>query len=448
MRPIIVLILIALANLSGGQVAVWRTSARKRINGFPAIDLEVPAGRHVVVQFQRFNLDGPTESCGEDKVVMLIYGGGTENTKQSIDFCGDRRGEQYKIQNPSASDSIFIHAYAELPRRSRTRTFVIKFKLPGGAINEAIPDLPLTEEDPQPPPSTSAPTPGTPGTTPETPVTTPETPGSTPEAPSPPTGSFECGKPISDRIVGGNEATPFSIPWQVALVPSGGMRPFCGGTLISPRHVMTAAHCTRDSGVDTFEVVVGEHNVETDADGVAHTVACKAEHPEYNPDTSLNFDFAILTLNKPVDITSADSKARAACLASDPKRLYGNGESLTVSGWGLLDENDGFFDLPNVLHHVQVPGVSNQECRQDYGSTITPQMICAGLDEGGIDSCSGDSGGPLTFEENGTTDLVGVVSFGVGCALESHYGVYARITEVLPWIMEQGVQENEDRCPR
>jgi len=279
---------------------------------------------------------------------------------------------------------------------------MIKFKLPGRAVDlESIPDLPLMSTDDEEPPSTSAPTP----VTPETPGTpgspgTPGTPGTPvpPATPSPPSSSFECGKPISNRIVGGNEASPFSIPWQVALVPSGGMRPFFGGTLISPRHVMTAAHCTRGNSVNTFEVVVGEHNTETDADGVAHTIACKEEHPGYAP-PSLNFDFAILTLNKPVDITSADSKARVACLPSDPNRQYGNGESLTVSGWGLLDENDGFFDLPNVLHHVQVPGVTNAVCRQDYGSTITPQMICAGLDEGGIDSCSGDSGGPLTFEE-------------------------------------------------
>merc|ERR1712055_797282 len=294
-------------------VVTWKTTAKKRLNGFPSMDLEVPAGRNVLVTFKKFSLGGDSDSCEEDSVVIQVSG--IDDFRQSIDFCGERAGEVYQIRNPSDSDSAYIHAYTELPRQSEKRQFIILFKLLNPGFEAPVPDLPFLEEEPEPEPPvpTSAPT--------------------APPSPStPPTGAFECGKPISERIVGGTEASPFSIPWQVAITPSFSMRPFCGGTLISPRHVMTAAHCTRDSGVDTFEVVVGEHNVETDADGVAHTVACKAEHPEYNPDTSLNFDFAILTLNKPVDITLADSKARAACLASDPKRLYGNGESLTVSG--------------------------------------------------------------------------------------------------------------------
>jgi len=208
---------------------------------------------------------------------------------------------------------------------------------------------------------------------------------------------------------------------------------------------MTAAHCTRGSNVRNFRVVAGEHNTATDSDGVPHTIACKKEHPQYDG-SIFRFDFAILTLDEPVDITSADSKARVACLPADTSRLYGNGESLTVSGWGSRREGGG---LPKKLHHVQVPGVTNEVCQQDYEQsifTIHSEMICAGADEGGIDSCQGDSGGPLTFEENGSTDLVGVVSYGIGCARDTHYGVYARITEVLPWITAAGVQANENRC--
>jgi len=207
---------------------------------------------------------------------------------------------------------------------------------------------------------------------------------------------------------------------------------------------MTAAHCTiQFQDVNAIQVVVGEHNTETNTDGVAHTIACKKEHPSYNKQTTQN-DFSILTLNKPVDITSASSKARAACLPKDTSKLYGNGELMTVSGWGALKENGG---SPTVLHHAKVPGVTNAVCQKDYGQIkISPEMMCAGLDKGGIDSCQGDSGGPLTFEENGKTDLVGVVSFGIGCARSTHYGVYARITSVLPWIYSQGIRENQNKC--
>jgi len=440
MSPIIVLAVFVLATLSNGQIMVWQTAAKRRVNGFPAFDLEVPPGRNVVVQFKQFSLNGESASCEEDSVVILLYGA-DDITRESIDFCGERSGEVYQIRNPSDSGSSYIHAYAQFAQSRDARRFKIVFKLLAPGKEDPAPDLPMSEDIGNS--TTMAPT-GFPTDTPA-PTTMAPTgfPTDSPAPTSPPSGSFECGKPISNRIVGGTEATPFSIPWQVALVPTFSMRPFCGGTLISPRHVMTAAHCTEGNDVGSFRVVVGEHNTATSSDGVAHTIACKKEHPQYR---FPRFDFAILTLDKPVDITSADSKARVACLPSDTNRLYGNGESLTVSGWGT--QREGASSLPSVLHHVQVPGVTNQVCQQDYAqvTTITSAMMCAGLDEGGIDSCQGDSGGPLTFEENGTTDLVGVVSFGIGCARDTHYGVYARITEVLPWITAAGVQANENRC--
>jgi len=272
-------------------------------------------------------------------------------------------------------------------------------------------------------------------------------PTSSSKAPPTSGGSYECGKPVSNRIVGGKEATPFSIPWQVGLVHTGQKSPFCGGTLISPRHVMTAAHCTEKfPNMDAIQVVVGEHDVKSNTDGVAHNVACKSEHPKYNANT-VEYDFAILTLKKPVDITSSSSKARVACLASDTSKLYGNGEKMTVSGWGALREAGDRF--PTKLQKITVPGVSNAVCQKDYkNSKIIAAMMCAGYDEGGIDGCQGDSGGPLTFEENGKTDLVGVVSFGIGCARKTHYGVYARITAVLPWIHSHGIKENANKCKK
>ena len=125
-----------------------------------------------------------------------------------------------------------------------------------------------------------------------------------------------------------------------------------------------------------------------------HTVACINEHPQYKMPY---YDFAILTLDEPVDITSTDSKARAACLPTNTSKLYDNGELMTVSGWGSTIEGQSWDELPSVLHHVQLPGVNNAACADNYilDVGITDEMMCAGLVEGGIGVCHGDAGGIL-----------------------------------------------------
>ena len=191
-----------------------------------------------------------------------------------------------------------------------------------------------------------------------------------------------CGvKPAA--IVGGSEVTPYSLPWQVAFVRRGSNSPFCGGTLISDRHVLTAAHCT--SGNRNYDVIVGEHTITSTADGTRHRVCRYNDHPNYS---NLNNDFSILHLETPVTI---GTRAAPACL---PTSTFGGdflaGKTLTVSGWGALSEGGG---SPNVLHSVGVPGMTNQQCLGNYPGQISSSMICAGRAGGGIDSCQGDSGG-------------------------------------------------------
>ena len=190
-----------------------------------------------------------------------------------------------------------------------------------------------------------------------------------------------------NRIVGGSEASPYSIPWQVALVTPGSSSPFCGGTLISARHVMTAAHCVDVNG-GNWDVIVGEHSVTSSSDGTRHTKCRHTNHPQYS---SLNYDFSIVHLQTPVQL---GPRAVPACLPTS-RSLGGNflaGKTLTVSGWGTTSSG-GF--SPNVLHKVDVPGLTNAECNRKYGSgSITSIMLCAGNTvAGGIDSCQGDSGG-------------------------------------------------------
>merc|ERR1711976_486988 len=240
-------------------------------------------------------------------------------------------------------------------------------------------------------------------------------------------GSCNCGIPNrqtdSDRIVGGVETEVNEYPWQVALVSSTGSHPFCGGTLISDRHVMTAAHCTAGSSASSIAVLVGEHRID---DGEFTRIGLSAinDHPNYN-DRSLNNDYSILTLDTPVTISPA---VRPACLPSSDSDY--TGKIATVSGWGSLTSGG---NQPAVLNEVDVTVQSNSDCKNAYGGGITNNMICAA--DAGKDSCQGDSGGPLVTEENGRYTLIGVVSWGYGCADARYPGVYARVTSRMDWIL-------------
>ena len=182
--------------------------------------------------------------------------------------------------------------------------------------------------------------------------------------------------------------TPYSIPWQVAFVRRGSDSPSCGGTLITDRHVLTAAHCTRPLGYEG-EIIVGEHDITSSEDGTRHSYSRYVDHPLYESNTA-NYDFSIIYLDKPVQI---GPRAVPACLPStDFSGDYLNGKNLTVSGWGALSEG-GL--SPTVLHSVEVPGMTNAICNQPdfYNNRITDVMLCAGYAGGEIDSCKGDSGG-------------------------------------------------------
>jgi secreted trypsin-like serine protease len=143
-----------------------------------------------------------------------------------------------------------------------------------------------------------------------------------------------------------------------------------------------------------FEIVVGEHSITNTEDGTNHAVCGTTVHPDYNQGTSTNNDYAIVRLSQPVDI---GPRAVPACL---PPTSFGGSfmddKTVTVSGWGTTASGGS---QANVLMSVDVPGVSNDVCKQAYGeSSITDSMMCAGRPEGGIDSCQGDSGGMLLFD--------------------------------------------------
>ena len=241
-------------------------------------------------------------------------------------------------------------------------------------------------------------------------------------------GDCRCGvKPsTSTKIVGGTTAGKNEFPWQVGLVSSTGTRPFCGGTLISSDTVLTAAHCKTD--VRNFRVSLGEHDI-TRSDGEQIITPSQwISHPSYN-DRTTNYDFAIVKLSQPVTFSSS---VMPACLPS-PDKNY-DAVTATVTGWGTLSSGGS---QPSQLQKVDVKTRSNSDCTGSSTAyrpgDISQVMICAAAP--GKDSCQGDSGGPLvTKEAGGYYSLIGVVSWGYGCAQSNAPGVYARVNQELGWI--------------
>ena len=197
-----------------------------------------------------------------------------------------------------------------------------------------------------------------------------------------------CSCSIEDRIVGGKKAKKGQFPWQAALVSPGGSQPWCGGTLLSGNWVLTAAHCTINDAPEGIEVLLGafDWTKPNDKNRQRAKVLEIINHPDYNPSTLEN-DISLLKLAEPI---ACGKRVQGACLAwSEPF----DGDMVTVSGWGTLQSGGS---QPDKLMHVTVPVVKDSACNQDDwygGEVIYPEMICAGLAEGGKDSCQGDSGG-------------------------------------------------------
>eukprot|EP00092_Neocalanus_flemingeri_P047184 GFUD01053379.1.p1 GENE.GFUD01053379.1~~GFUD01053379.1.p1 ORF type:complete len:218 (+),score=62.45 GFUD01053379.1:775-1428(+) len=204
--------------------------------------------------------------------------------------------------------------------------------------------------------------------------------------------------------------------------------PFCGGAIISSDTIITAAHCTIDESVSSFEVIIADHDVSID-DGQERIKVCnKIEHPKYNGNTQ-DHDLSILTLCTPITFRK---DASPVCLPSQSGPSY-EGMVSTVTGWGT--NSSGTLFQPNELMKVDVTTIDNTECNTAYSGGITESMICAKGE--GKDACQGDSGGPLITKEPGDYySLIGMVSWGIGCANPLYPGVYARVTEDLDWIKE------------
>ncbi|XP_074860697.1 vitamin K-dependent protein C [Carettochelys insculpta] len=234
---------------------------------------------------------------------------------------------------------------------------------------------------------------------------------------------------LGTRITGGSFCHRGHCPWQVFLRSSRGYG-FCGGTLISSRWVVTAAHCL--DIVRPHHVTVGDFDIhQREVKEQKIEVQQSWTHPHYDSD-NYNSDIALLYLSSDVVF---NEYALPICLPTPnlATLLTREGTRGMVSGWGSTHvKGPG----TRFLMKVKLPIVSMETCRQATAKLITDNMFCAGYAAKAQDACKGDSGGPFAVSYHGTWYLLGVVSWGEGCAEEGKYGAYTRVANYIPWIKE------------
>ena len=228
----------------------------------------------------------------------------------------------------------------------------------------------------------------------------------------------------NSRVVGGKEVEKGRYPFSVSLTRSG--RHKCGGSLISPEYILTAAHCA--DAVRDAEIGRHDRGYYDDYSYEKIGIANKFIHPDYNEFTLEN-DVMVVQLYRRVS-----SNYTAITLDDNPDFLKPE-DIVTTMGWGRISYGG---EVSEVQLETEVDVISNEECASApssyYRDNIIEGSLCAYRE--GTDSCQGDSGGPLIVKgENSTSDvLVGTVSWGVGCAYEGYPGVYARVSSYVTWI--------------
>ncbi|XP_038046726.1 serine protease 33-like [Patiria miniata] len=272
---------------------------------------------------------------------------------------------------------------------------------------------------------------------------------------------------IFGRISGGTDAAEGQWPWQVALFCHRNCRRceprfFCGGSLIARNWVLSAAHCFEKCPWSAIRVYTGIRNKSRSALRLLDPALVYSldgddaliKHEAFNSD--LDNDIAVLRLSRDVMLSSGIRPICMPKLAMKERALYSpHGEPPYVAGWGTTqpyDYGNLCFDryrpTSSLLQYLVIPVRSNSECRDSFinhyectsVSAYKPAIaFCAGVPEGGVDACTGDSGGPVMRQmtvADGSKRWVqiGIVSWGEGCAVEGRYGIYTRLSAYTDWI--------------
>ncbi|XP_012252741.2 proclotting enzyme isoform X2 [Athalia rosae] len=249
-----------------------------------------------------------------------------------------------------------------------------------------------------------------------------------------PRGPRGCGVSTKSRmrIVGGRPADPQEWPWIAALLREHSTH-YCGGVLVTDRHVLTAAHCVYQYKTREIKVRLGEYDFRQSDETRAldFRVSEIRQHLGFDPAT-YEHDIAVIKIHRP---TPFNNYVWPICLP--PVGLTFENKSAIVTGWGTQ-----YFGGPAsaVLMEVAVPIWPQKKCVRSFNQRIPETSMCAAAYDGGRDSCQGDSGGPLLHQlGNGRWVNVGIVSWGIRCGEPGHPGIYTRVNSYLDWIFANAI---------